>query len=102
MRYDDDRIQRLELHVEQLTDRVARLEGRAPAAAASPPRVAAARPPAPPERTISPPRLPSRPTVDLEELLGGRVLAWAGALAVDRKSTRLNSSHANISYAVFC
>src|SRR3712207_7720900 len=27
--------------------------------------------------------------------------AVAGA-AVDRKSTRLNSSHANISYAVFC
>src|SRR3712207_7413928 len=25
-----------------------------------------------------------------------------GALEVDRKSTRLNSSHANISYAVFC
>src|SRR3712207_8302789 len=24
------------------------------------------------------------------------------ALALDRKSTRLNSSHANISYAVFC
>src|SRR5258707_9114687 len=24
------------------------------------------------------------------------------AIAVDRKSTRLNSSHANISYAVFC
>src|SRR3712207_8571106 len=24
------------------------------------------------------------------------------AFAVDRKSTRLNSSHANISYAVFC
>src|SRR3712207_6852732 len=24
------------------------------------------------------------------------------ALAIDRKSTRLNSSHANISYAVFC
>src|SRR3712207_8627372 len=24
------------------------------------------------------------------------------ALGVDRKSTRLNSSHANISYAVFC
>src|SRR3712207_7665766 len=29
--------------------------------------------------------------------LGGRLLP-----AVDRKSTRLNSSHANISYAVFC
>src|SRR3712207_7255816 len=26
----------------------------------------------------------------------------AGALQGDRKSTRLNSSHANISYAVFC
>src|SRR3712207_8239144 len=25
-----------------------------------------------------------------------------GELVVDRKSTRLNSSHANISYAVFC
>src|SRR3712207_7096975 len=25
-----------------------------------------------------------------------------GGLALDRKSTRLNSSHANISYAVFC
>src|SRR3712207_9158844 len=30
---------------------------------------------------------------------GGDVVAFAGA---DRKSTRLNSSHANISYAVFC
>src|SRR3712207_7140444 len=29
-------------------------------------------------------------------LLGG------AAVAADRKSTRLNSSHANISYAVFC
>src|SRR3712207_8634121 len=27
---------------------------------------------------------------------------WAVAVARDRKSTRLNSSHANISYAVFC
>src|SRR3712207_8854933 len=25
-----------------------------------------------------------------------------GGVALDRKSTRLNSSHANISYAVFC
>src|SRR3712207_7094083 len=30
----------------------------------------------------------------------GRTLPFAHA--VDRKSTRLNSSHANISYAVFC
>src|SRR3712207_7759084 len=35
-----------------------------------------------------------RPTSFGEE----RVLGWA----TDRKSTRLNSSHANISYAVFC
>src|SRR5439155_15673175 len=27
---------------------------------------------------------------------------WRGALAKDRKSTRLNSSHVAISYAVFC
>src|SRR3712207_7590808 len=27
---------------------------------------------------------------------------YAGKALVDRKSTRLNSSHANISYAVFC
>src|SRR3712207_8715358 len=32
---------------------------------------------------------------------GGWVLGALG-LAGDRKSTRLNSSHANISYAVFC
>src|SRR3712207_8990904 len=31
----------------------------------------------------------------------GEVIAVDGA-HVDRKSTRLNSSHANISYAVFC
>src|SRR3712207_8899442 len=28
--------------------------------------------------------------------------AYLGYTAIDRKSTRLNSSHANISYAVFC
>src|SRR3712207_6993547 len=31
--------------------------------------------------------------------IGGGYLVW---LWLDRKSTRLNSSHANISYAVFC
>src|SRR3712207_7295378 len=38
--------------------------------------------------------------------LGGHVLVLAAEAVVDhrldRKSTRLNSSHANISYAVFC
>src|SRR3712207_8644324 len=36
----------------------------------------------------------------------GLLYNWRGeyeqALQLDRKSTRLNSSHANISYAVFC
>src|SRR3712207_7043896 len=32
----------------------------------------------------------------------GRHLLLAGQQRRDRKSTRLNSSHANISYAVFC
>src|SRR3712207_8738307 len=31
-----------------------------------------------------------------------RALLVEGQLTIDRKSTRLNSSHANISYAVFC
>src|SRR3712207_6915575 len=48
---------------------------------------------------------------DLGEVDGGRCGGRVGADgeqqggrrdAVDRKSTRLNSSHANISYAVFC
>src|SRR3712207_8091223 len=46
----------------------------------------------------------------LYELTGPRSLTFADAAAEiaaasgrpDRKSTRLNSSHANISYAVFC
>src|SRR3712207_7285629 len=46
--------------------------------------------------------------VDVEELGQLRALALADrepvaqVVAQDRKSTRLNSSHANISYAVFC
>src|SRR3712207_8432458 len=33
---------------------------------------------------------------------GQQLVHRAPAFLVDRKSTRLNSSHANISYAVFC
>src|SRR3712207_7979281 len=47
---------------------------------------------------------------DLYSAQRGHAAAWQICLAhqlrdcsyVDRKSTRLNSSHANISYAVFC
>src|SRR3712207_7538572 len=35
-------------------------------------------------------------------LQGGQTRIVAVAASQDRKSTRLNSSHANISYAVFC
>src|SRR3712207_8082264 len=35
-------------------------------------------------------------------LTQGELAGLAGTSRADRKSTRLNSSHANISYAVFC
>src|SRR3712207_8414528 len=35
-------------------------------------------------------------------VIGGLAGALPPVVAQDRKSTRLNSSHANISYAVFC
>src|SRR3712207_6987506 len=53
--------------------------------------------------------IPSRQRRDPSgTLLGGGVSEWPKEHAskacegADRKSTRLNSSHANISYAVFC
>src|SRR3712207_7348771 len=63
---------------------------------------------------LSPEGLPGRPAgaAGLDPArLGGVVVddeqaaktgGWKASAAVDRKSTRLNSSHANISYAVFC
>src|SRR3712207_8854425 len=60
-------------------------------------------------RRLHPPRVTSRGSDHPEPRAPGRVARApcppAGPLvprAVDRKSTRLNSSHANISYAVFC
>src|SRR3712207_7575627 len=51
-------------------------------------------------------RVPVQQDVHLDQvagLLAVRLVVQAGvALGPDRKSTRLNSSHANISYAVFC
>src|SRR3712207_7007627 len=41
-------------------------------------------------------------TLLLDALKGVAALLIAEAVWGDRKSTRLNSSHANISYAVFC
>src|SRR3712207_7489456 len=49
------------------------------------------------------PARPARPGVAARALPGGvRRRRLRRRLAADRKSTRLNSSHANISYAVFC
>src|SRR3712207_8876146 len=45
---------------------------------------------------------------DLDRRVGGSAVRWARSWGesfgdeLDRKSTRLNSSHANISYAAFC
>src|SRR3712207_7001420 len=48
----------------------------------------------------------ARPAYKIDATCGGSELAAETAAAMaasrDRKSTRLNSSHANISYAVFC
>src|SRR3712207_7581471 len=49
-------------------------------------------------RPDPPRRQRRRPRAGVE----GRLPPDAGGGAEDRKSTRLNSSHANISYAVFC
>src|SRR5438874_6839836 len=52
-------------------------------------------------RVPQPPR--TRPDVDLKAYTGRyERLSQEYELAVDRKSTRLNSSHVEISYAVFC
>src|SRR3712207_7983194 len=58
-------------------------------------------------------RIESTPANILQEPLGERDFRlpnvgtshrqnWIDCIKKDRKSTRLNSSHANISYAVFC
>src|SRR5688500_18849467 len=77
----------LETRVALLERRVHELEGRRPVARFSPPPLPAAPAPAP-ARSLAPPRPPAprpaprRDARQLEELLGGRVLAWVGALAV--------------------
>src|SRR3712207_6960503 len=48
---------------------------------------------------------PEKDWYDVRELLetvSGRLSRTVSRHTLDRKSTRLNSSHANISYAVFC
>src|SRR5947209_16594529 len=61
----------------------------------------------PPTSTLFPTRRSSDLGDAQQRRLAGTVVAHDGRRAAhrdrqDRKSTRLNSSHANISYAVFC
>src|SRR3712207_8945925 len=61
-----------------------------------------------PHRRVAVPPLAAVPDLDqeLDELYGLPLEDWTRArndlAARDRKSTRLNSSHANTSYGVFC
>src|SRR3712207_8078924 len=64
---------------------------------------------APPDATLY--DATGAPTDDLQKALDATIQAATvttclvlhnGPVTLDRKSTRLNSSHANISYAVFC
>ena len=78
-----ERLAAIQQALDDLNERVARLEGRraAPPTQPSPPMW----PPAQPQARQAPsprPTAPPRPQLDLEELLGGRVLAWVGGVAV--------------------
>src|SRR5690606_41657393 len=54
-------------------------------------------------RLTTPSGRDTRPTSDrVREAMFTSLEAMSGGLARDRKSTRLNSSHVKISYAVFC
>src|SRR5207249_8014021 len=59
----------------------------------------------PPRSTLFPTRRSSdlvAPRVFVRHLLGSRFVQLHFLFGLDRKSTRLNSSHVSISYAVFC
>src|SRR3712207_1890186 len=96
MRYDE-RLDHLELLVGQLDDRVARLEAAEARTASVSDAARPATPPADTPRSLGPaapragrvpprreppPAAPPPRSLDLEELLGGRVLAWVGGLTV--------------------
>ena len=86
MRYED-RVEALERELAELRSRLDRLEGRSGAEATPlPPATPTTPPPPAPARPAEPeapsPPAPSGPAIDLEDLLGGRVLAWLGGAAV--------------------
>src|SRR5215211_710172 len=82
----EDRIAALESRAETLERRVRQLEGTDAPVWAAPPPPPPAMPMPPltrhPRITPSPPPGPKRPERDIEDFLGGNVLAWVGGLAV--------------------
>src|SRR5215510_15849842 len=64
---------------------------------------AARRPPLPDIASVEPGLKPNQPNARMKQPHNTHMMSWPGiALGLDRKSTRLNSSHVAISYAVFC
>jgi len=83
----DERLDRIERALGELGDRVSLLEATAEAGVAAPARPPlepgpAAPQPDEPQPAAPRPAVPALPRVDLEDLLGGRVLAWLGGAAV--------------------
>jgi uncharacterized membrane protein len=90
----EQRLASIEADLRTLVVRVTELELREPGAATPPPRAApeaplsTAAPPASPSLAkpapapAAPPPKARRPELELEDLLGGRILAWVGGLAI--------------------
>lgn len=81
----EERLERLERELAALGERLSRVEaavGTAAPVAAPPPRVAPAAPPPASPPPAAPEAVPGRPRQSLEDMLGGRVLAWVGGVAV--------------------
>lgn len=84
----EERLASIEADLRTLVVRVTELELREPSAEPAPtPPLRTAAPPAspqvtkPPAPAAPPPKAP-RPELELEDLLGGRILAWVGGLAI--------------------
>jgi uncharacterized membrane protein len=79
----ENRLESIERQLKELAQRLERLEGLAAASAAPRPPVVTPRPVAPRRAApAAPAPAPALPHAGLEELLGGRVLAWLGSVAI--------------------
>jgi uncharacterized membrane protein len=79
----DARLDALEREIEELSARLARLEQlEPPAPPAAPVPAPTGRRPLPKPLQEPKPSEPARPPISVEDLLGGRVLAWVGGAAV--------------------